>query len=100
MNKAILALALCVCQPMFAVCNYSLLDMDYAAFSVDYKGHDYIIFESRMHPQFEIMHDPDCERCYLDANPKFDFSDGLGCVQTTKGSDSYVVDKSGCVKQI
>lgn len=100
MNKSILALALCVCQPLISGECYKLLDLDYAAFTVDYDGHDYIIIESQMGPQFQVVHDPDCEKCYLEAIPKFDFEDGLGCVQTIKSGDRYTVDQSGCVKQI
>lgn len=97
MKKIFLALALFVCQPIFS--SVSFEDFGYHICNIEYDGHFWIVIQDKNFNHFELLHHPDCEKCYLDEKDFIrEFDNFYSCVTLNKKSNTYVVDPSGCVK--
>jgi hypothetical protein len=101
MNKlSILAVAMYFCYVPFSECEATeyIGDLGYEMQNIEYEGHTWISIQRTDCAGFELLHHPDCEKCYLDYEEhQSSFDDLLSCVQVNKGNSTYVVDNAGCV---
>jgi hypothetical protein len=101
MNKfAMLAVAMYFCYAPYTECEAKEYphDLGYEVQNIEYDGHTWISVQRYDCWGFELIHHPDCEKCYLDyADHKKLFDDLYVCVQVNKGNSTYVVDNAGCV---